>query len=106
LLDLLLNNKEGLVGDAVVEGHLEFSDHETTEFSIPGEVERGISKTTTMDFRRADFGLIRTLVLRVPWERVLKGKGLQESWAFFKKEVLKAQEQAVPLCCKMNWRGR
>ena len=24
----------------------------------------------------------------------------------FKKEVLKAQEQAVPLSCKMSWRGR
>ena len=27
-----------------------------------------------MDFRRADFGLFRRLVDRVPWEAVLKGK--------------------------------
>ena len=49
-----------------------------------------------MDFWRADFGLFRRLVDRVPWEAVLKGKGVQEGWAFFKKEILKAQEQAVP----------
>ncbi|GAB0210105.1 hypothetical protein GRJ2_003476300 [Grus japonensis] len=105
-LDLLFTNREGLVGDVVVRGCLGLSDHEMTEFSILGEVRRGISKTTTMDFRRADFGLLRTLVERVPWETVLKGKGVQEGWAFFKKEVLKAQEQAVPTCRKTNQWGR
>jgi len=30
-----------------------------------------------MDFHRADFGLFRMLVESVPWERVLKGKGVQ-----------------------------
>ncbi|KAK4823853.1 hypothetical protein QYF61_007501 [Mycteria americana] len=51
-----------------------------------------------MDFWRADFGLFRTLVERVPWETVLKGKGVQEGWAFFKKEVLKVQKQVIPMC--------
>ena len=54
----------------------------------------------------ADFGLIRRLVDRVPWEAVLKGKGVQEGWTFFKKEILKAQEQAIPMCRKTSWRGR
>ena len=61
---------------------------------------------TTVDFRRADFGLFRMLVERVPWERVLKVKGVQAGWTFFKEEVLKVQEQAVPMCCKMNQQGR
>ena len=68
--------------------------------------EEGVSKTTTMDFRRADFGLFRMLLERLPWKRVLKGKGVQEGWTFFKKEFLRAQEQAVPMCCKANWQGR
>jgi len=59
-------------------GCLGLSDHEVIEFSLHGQVKRGVSKTTTMDFRRADFGLFRTLVERVLWERVLKGKGVQE----------------------------
>jgi len=50
LLDLLFTNREGPVGDVVVRGCLGFSDHEMTEFSVHGEVKRGASKTTTMDF--------------------------------------------------------
>ncbi|KAK4820811.1 LOW QUALITY PROTEIN: hypothetical protein QYF61_007205 [Mycteria americana] len=105
-LDLLFTIREGLVGDVVVGGCLGLRDHDMIEFSIHSEIRRGVSKTTTMDFWRAGFGLFRTLVERVPWETVLKGKGVQEGWAFFQKEVLKAQEQAVPMCPKMNRRGR
>jgi len=46
------------------------------------------------------------LVERVPWDRVLKGKGVQEGWTFFKEEILKVQEQAVPMCRKTNRWGR
>jgi len=105
-LDMLFTNREGLVGDVVRGGHLGFSDHGMTEFSVQGEVKSGASKTTTMGFQRADFGLFRMLVERVPWQKVLKGKGAQKGWTFFKEEVLKAQEQAVPMCRKMNWQGR
>jgi len=65
-----------------------------------------VSRTATSDFQRADFGLFWSLVDRVPWEAVLKGKGVQEGWTFFKEEVLKAQEQAGPMCHKMNRQGR
>ncbi|KAK4827211.1 hypothetical protein QYF61_015239 [Mycteria americana] len=88
-LDLLFTNREGLVGDVVVGGRLGLSDRDMIEFLIRGEVRRGVSKTTTMDFQRADIGLFRKLFERVPWETVLKGKGVLEGWAFFKKEVLK-----------------
>jgi len=79
-LGLLFTNREGLVGDVVVRGRLGLSAHEMIEFAVFGEVKRGANKTTTMDFWRADFGLFRMLVERVPWERVLKGKGVQEGW--------------------------
>ncbi|KAK4820600.1 hypothetical protein QYF61_001906 [Mycteria americana] len=55
---------------------------------------------------REDFGLFRRLVERVPLEAALKGKGVQAGWTFFKEEVLKAQEQAVPRCQKTSRRGR
>ncbi|KAK4831172.1 hypothetical protein QYF61_015642 [Mycteria americana] len=105
-LDLLFTNREGLVSDVMVGGCLGQSDHEMIEFLIRGEVARGFSKTATLDFRRADFGLFRSLVERVPWEAALMGKGVQEGWAFFKEEALKAQERAVPRCRKTSWRGR
>ncbi|KAK4811010.1 hypothetical protein QYF61_015714 [Mycteria americana] len=95
-LDLLFTNREGLMSHVMVGGHLGQSDHEMIEFLICGKAERGVSKTATLDFRRADFGLFRRLVERVPWEAALMGKGVQEGWTFFKEEVLKAQEQAIP----------
>ncbi|PKU46871.1 rna-directed dna polymerase from mobile element jockey-like [Limosa lapponica baueri] len=106
LLDLLFTNKEGLVADVEVRGHLGLSDHEMVKFSILSEVRKGVSKTSTLDFRRADFSLFRTLVGRVPWEIILWGKGVQEDWTLFKKEILKAQEQAVPMRCKIKGRGK
>ncbi|KAK4816200.1 hypothetical protein QYF61_012665 [Mycteria americana] len=106
LLDLLFTNREGLVSDVMVGGCLGQSDHEMIEFLIRGETARGVSKTATLDFRRADFGLFRRLVERVPWEAALMGKGVQEGWTFFKEEVLKAQERAVPRCRKTSRQGR
>ncbi|KAM9628635.1 uncharacterized protein ACIBXB_017819 [Morphnus guianensis] len=96
-LDLLFVNREGLVGDLVVGRCLGHRDHEIREFSILGEGV-GVSRTATLDFCRTDFGLFRRLFVRVPWEAVLKGKGVQEGWTFFRKEVFKVQEQAVCMC--------
>ncbi|KAK4828285.1 LOW QUALITY PROTEIN: hypothetical protein QYF61_024950 [Mycteria americana] len=96
----------GLVGDVTVAGCLGHRDHEMIEFLILGEVRRGFSRTATLDYRRADFGLFRRLVERVPWEAVLMGKGVQEGWTFFKNEILKMQEQVVPMWRKTSPRGR
>ena len=74
--------------------------------SILREVRRGVSRAAILGFQRADFGPFRSLVDRVPWKAVLKGKGVQEGWAFFKKEILKVQEQAIPMCRKMSQQGR
>ncbi|PKU42582.1 adaptin ear-binding coat-associated protein 1 [Limosa lapponica baueri] len=103
---LLLTNREGLVGDVVVGGRLGLSDHEMVKFSIIREVRKGVSKTSTLDFRRADFSLFRSLVGKVPWEAALKGKGVQEGWVFFKEEVLKAQAQAIPVHCRARRWGK
>jgi len=97
-LDVLFANREGLVHDVVVGGCLGHSDHKMTEFFILGEVRREVSRTATLDFQRAEFGLFRSLVDRSPWVAVLKGEGVQEGWTFFKKEILKALEHAVPIC--------
>ncbi|KAK4815716.1 hypothetical protein QYF61_006754 [Mycteria americana] len=105
-LDLLFTNRERFVSHVMVGDCLGQSDHEMIEFLIRGEVARGVSRTATLDFRRADFGLFRRLVERVPWEAALMGKGVQEGWTFFKEEVLKAQEWAVPRCRKTSRRGR
>ncbi|GAB0206587.1 hypothetical protein GRJ2_003124300 [Grus japonensis] len=80
LLDLVLTNKEGLVEDVKVGGSLECSDHEMVELRILHGRSRAISRITTLDFRRANFGLFKDLLGRIPWVKVLEGKGVQESW--------------------------
>ena len=65
ILDLLFVNREGLVGDVKVGGCLGHSDHEMLDFSILVEPWRGVSRTATLDFWRADFNFFRTMVERV-----------------------------------------
>jgi len=69
LLDLLCVNREGLLRDVVVGLCLGHSDPEMIEFLILGDVRSGVSRTATLDFRRADFGLFRSLVDRVHWRQ-------------------------------------
>ena len=69
------------------------------EFSVLGEVRRGVSRTATLDVWMADFGLFRSLVDRVPWESVPKGKGVHEGWTFFMEEVLRCRSR-LSLCAE------
>lgn len=55
---------------------------------------------------RVDFELFRILVVRIPWDLVLKGKETQDGWIIFKKEMLKAQEQVVSACHEVSQWGR
>ncbi|GAB0208586.1 hypothetical protein GRJ2_003324300 [Grus japonensis] len=96
MLDLVLTNKEGLVGDVKLKGSLGCSDHEMVEFRILRAARRAHSKLTTLDFRRADFGLFRDLLGRIPWDKALEGRGAQDSWLIFKGHLLQAQEQCIP----------
>ncbi|GAB0186934.1 hypothetical protein GRJ2_001158700 [Grus japonensis] len=95
-LDLILTNKEGLVRNVKLRGNLGCSDHEMVEFRILRAVRRALSKLPTLDFRRADFGLFRDLLGRVPWDKALEGRGAQESCLVFKGHLLQAQERCIP----------
>ncbi|KFV20372.1 hypothetical protein N340_07678, partial [Tauraco erythrolophus] len=60
----------------------------------------------TLVFRRADFGLFRDLLGKVPWEKDLEGRGAQESWLVFKDHLLQAQEQCIPTKRKSGKKAR
>ncbi|GAB0179197.1 hypothetical protein GRJ2_000385000 [Grus japonensis] len=92
MLDLVLTNKEELVGDMKLKGSLGCSDHKMVKFKILRAARRARSKLTTLDFRRADFGLFRDLLGRVPWDKALEGRWAQDSWLVFKDHLLQAQE--------------
>jgi len=96
MLDLVFTNKEGLVENVEVKGSLGCSDREMVEFKILRAVRRVCSKLATLVFRRADFGLLRDLLGRMPWDKALEGRGAQESWSLFRDHFLQAQEQCIP----------
>ncbi|GAB0181834.1 mitochondrial enolase superfamily member 1 [Grus japonensis] len=96
MLDIVLTNKEGMVGAVKLKGSLGCSDHEMVEFEILRAARRVHSKLTTLDFGRADFGLFRDLLGRVPWDKALEGRGAQDSWLIFKGHLLQAQERCIP----------
>ncbi|GAB0187084.1 alpha-actinin-2 [Grus japonensis] len=96
MLDLVLINKEGLVGNAKLKGSLVCSDHEMVQFGILRAARRAHSKLITLDSRRADFGLFRDLLGRVPWDKALEGGGAQESCLVFKDHLIQAQERCIP----------
>ncbi|GAB0190131.1 hypothetical protein GRJ2_001478400 [Grus japonensis] len=96
MLDLVLTNKEDLVREVKLKGSLGCSDCEMVEFRILRAARRAHSKLTTLDFRRADFGLFRDLLGRIPWDKALEGRGAQDSWLIFRSHLLQAQERCIP----------
>ncbi|GAB0190901.1 hypothetical protein GRJ2_001555400 [Grus japonensis] len=77
LLDLMLTNNKGLVGDMKVKGSLGCSDHEMVELRILRGGSRIKGRLTTLDFGRADFGLFKDLLRRVPWDKDLEKRRTQ-----------------------------
>jgi len=101
----VLTNKEGLVEDVKVGGRLRCSDHEMVGFRILRGGIRARSRTKTLGFRRANFGLFKELLGGIPWARALEGRGVQECWSLFKHHFLHAQEQCIPLRKKSSKGG-
>ena len=75
LLDLVLTNKEGLVEAVKGDGSLSCRDHEMVEFRISCGRNRVLSRTASLDFSRANFGLFKHLLGEIPWDKVLEEKG-------------------------------
>ncbi|PKU39374.1 rna-directed dna polymerase from mobile element jockey-like [Limosa lapponica baueri] len=69
MLDLVLTNKEKLVGNVKFKGSLGCNDHEVVEFKTVRAVRRAHSKYITLDLRRADFGLFRDLLGSITREK-------------------------------------
>ncbi|KAJ7423505.1 glycerol kinase [Pitangus sulphuratus] len=93
MLDLILTNKEVLVRKVKLKGSLGYCDHEVVVFEILWAVRRVHSKHTTLDFRRADFGLPG---IDLPWDKALEEREARENWLIIKGHLFQAQERCIP----------
>lgn len=66
------------------------------EFKNFGATKTLHSKLSALDFRRAEFGLFKELLSRLPWNEALEERGAQRSWLILKVHFLQTQEQCVP----------
>ncbi|PKU42932.1 rna-directed dna polymerase from mobile element hypothetical protein [Limosa lapponica baueri] len=92
LLDIVQTNKEGLVDDIQVGGNLGCSNHGKIEFRIVGSTHKPISRTETLDFRRANFDLFKKLLGEITSDKALEGQAqdpqnLEESEKVWTKEA-------------------
>ena len=101
LLDLVLTNKEGLVGNVKAGGSPGCSDHEMVDSRILHGRNKPIGRTETLDFRRANLDLFKDLLGDILWVSALKGKGAQESWLTFKHHF-QVQDRCIPMSKKIR----
>lgn len=73
VLDLILTNNEELVGNVKGEASLGCSDHEMVEFRIFEAGRTVKNNLTALEFRRADSGLFKVLLGRVPGGKAEEG---------------------------------
>jgi len=57
-------------------------------------------KIRKLNFRKANFELLRQLANRTPRETVLMGMGAEQSWCIFKEAFLGAQQLSILRCRK------
>lgn len=88
-----------------LDGSLGCNDHEIVEFKILWAVKRVCSKLTSLDFRRADFGLFSSL-LDLPWDQALEEREVQESWLILIGHLLQAHERCIPTIRKLGKTNR
>lgn len=53
-------------------------------------------RCTLNSVRRANFGLSRSLLDRIAWNKALEGRGAQASWLIFKDLLHRVQELCIP----------
>ena len=67
---------------------------------------RQVKSNRKLNFRTANFQLFRELIKKTPWETVLMGKGVEQSWQIVKEAFFKAQELSIRRCSKSRKEGK
>lgn len=80
-----------------LKGSLGCSDHELVVLETFTALRRAHSKLPILDFRKADLGLFRDLLGKVPGNKALEKRETPESWLILKKEEVRQNHQEASL---------
>ena len=97
LLDLLITNNTGLITDVEIRGNLGNSDHGSIRFSINHTNRKHKGNTKTLDFKRANFPKLRSLLKDFKWDKILGTKNMEEKRECFKRILNKGISQCIPM---------
>lgn len=90
-LDLVLNNKLGLVRNGKLKGSLGCSTHEMLEFKILREARTAHSK-----LEKSRLWPLHGSSSRVPWDKAPEGKGNERSSLIFKNHLFQTWKKCIP----------
>lgn len=83
MLDLILTNKEELVGDIKAEDSPGCGDCEVMVWEPERRRIKQTAVLTSWDFRTTDFGLFRNVFRKLQWDTILERRVVQErQWIF------------------------
>ena len=77
-------------------GSLSCCDHALLKIVISKNMGLVKSIVRSLNFRSPNFGLFKKLLDKIPWETVLRDKGMEQSWQHFKVAFLRVQKLSIP----------
>ena len=97
ILDYVFTDEDNVIEDITYSSPLGKSDHVCIDMNyIIGQQE---SETTqiTYDFWKGDYVRIKEELRHIDWEQLLRNKGIDEAWTYFRSRIDSLVEAYVPL---------
>ena len=84
LLDLILTNEEGMVGELQYLPGLGCSDHLCLLFNFNCYVSGTQKRSTYYKYARGDYDKLRSLLSEIDWTAQMANMSLDEKWSYFR----------------------
>ena len=96
-LDLVLTSNEVNVSNVEVDSPLGRADHSVVTWNFLVKRERVCDKDVyKYDYRKADYNLLRQLMMEVDWSPVTEANNVCNAWDYFQEKLASAVDQCVP----------
>ena len=105
-LDVVLPSAEEIIKGIKSEDSIGCSSRARVEVGISRNMGLAKSGVRTLNLERANFRLFKELLDEISWEALLRDKGVEESWLFFRDAFLRAQELSISPNKKVGRGGR